>query len=292
MRILIGYNGTEASMAAIQDLQRAGLPAKAEAVIVTVAESWDHPADEGAALKAAADATEMLRETFPGWRIGTETATGSPASEILAIADRLEPDLIVVGEPAAKIGERGSFLGQTSHKLLTDAGCSVRISREPVKKNNGSPLKLTVGFDGSRTSITAIDTILSRDWPDLTEVKLVAVADSNVLQMIGRFTPQMMDSVVEEKLVQQWADSLAAPWLQRLDSAGLDASVKVRFGNPKLVLTDEAHAWGADAIFVGPHSSPNSFARFLIGSVSATVAARADCSVEVVRERHDEAGLK
>ena len=290
MRILIGFNGTEASLTAIQDLNRAGLPEKAEAIVVSVAETWDQPVNEEEARKAAGKAAEMLRNNFSGWQISTQTATGSPASEILALSDRIEPDLIVVGEPTTKIGERGTFLGQTSHKLLTDAGCSVRVSRARPAKSN-EKLRLSVGFDGSPTSITAIDTILSRRWPDKTEVRLVAVADSNVLQMIGRFTPQMMDSVVEERLVQQWAHSLAAPWLQKLDAAGLNSSVRVRFGNPKLVLTDDAHAWNTDAIFVGPHSSPNSFARFLIGSVSATVAARADCSVEIVRGKHRELTL-
>jgi nucleotide-binding universal stress UspA family protein len=65
--------------------------------------------------------------------------------------------------------------------------------------------------------------------------------------------------------------------------AGIESTVEVRFGHPKDTIIFEAENWGADAVFVGPHCAGNSFERFILGSVSAAVAARAVCSVEVVR---------
>jgi nucleotide-binding universal stress UspA family protein len=53
-------------------------------------------------------------------------------------------------------------------------------------------------------------------------------------------------------------------------------------GDPKHVLLDEAEQWGADCLFVGARGLSR-IERFLLGSVSAAVAARAQCSVEVVR---------
>ncbi|MCA1575337.1 MAG: universal stress protein [Acidobacteria bacterium] len=42
---------------------------------------------------------------------------------------------------------------------------------------------------------------------------------------------------------------------------------------------------GANCIFVGSTGFSNRLERFLLGSVSAAVANRAECSVEVVRKK-------
>ena len=49
------------------------------------------------------------------------------------------------------------------------------------------------------------------------------------------------------------------------------------------VIIREAERWSADCIFVGAKGQ-SAIERFLLGSVSASVAARAPCSVEVVRQ--------
>jgi nucleotide-binding universal stress UspA family protein len=54
-------------------------------------------------------------------------------------------------------------------------------------------------------------------------------------------------------------------------------------GNPKDVLVKEADRWDATCLFVGARGL-RAVDRFLLGSVSASVAARAHCSVEVVRQ--------
>jgi nucleotide-binding universal stress UspA family protein len=79
-------------------------------------------------------------------------------------------------------------------------------------------------------------------------------------------------------LAQSIADSLA----EKLRAAGLIATAIASEGDPKRVLLDEAEEWQADCIFVGARGLRR-IARFLLGSVSAGVAAQANCSVEVVR---------
>ena len=53
---------------------------------------------------------------------------------------------------------------------------------------------------------------------------------------------------------------------------------------PKRLLIAEAESWGADCIFVGARGGMGRIDRFLLGSVSSAVAARAHCSVEVARK--------
>ena len=65
----------------------------------------------------------------------------------------------------------------------------------------------------------------------------------------------------------------------------LRASFIVKEGEPKGALVEEARRYGADCVFVGSTGLTGRLERFLLGSVSAAVAARAHCSVEVVREQ-------
>lgn len=282
MRILIGFNGSEAATAALHDLHYAGIPADAEIVLITVAESWLPPktADEARSISAAGKA--VICDEFPNWIVTAKTASGSPPREILALAESFKPDLIVVGEPRQTLSEHKMFIGHTSQTILTEAECSVRIARggEELKLHAE---KILVGFDGSAGATHAVDSIARRKWPAGTEVQLLAVADSSVLSSIGRFTPQMNNASIEAKFALQWAETLAAVSLEKLKEAGIASNVEVRFGHPKDAIIQEADKWNADTIFVGPHCAGNSYERFLIGSVSAAVAARATCSVEIVR---------
>ncbi len=279
---MIGYNGSKAAKEALYDLKRAAFPDETEALVLTVAESWLQPKTLKEAAAIADEAVDFLTTEFPLWQITSETVSGSPPREILARANSWKSDMIVLGEPLKTLGPGDIFIGHTSQTVLTEAECSVRIARGSETVNS-SAARILVGYDGSFGAKLAVENIAARHWPANTEVRLLAVADSAVLTSIGRFTPQMSDAVVEAKFASQWAETLAAQSLELLKKAGIEASVEVRLGNPKTILVSEAEHWKADVIFVGPHCAPNSFERFLIGSVSSAVAARANCTVEIVR---------
>ena len=282
MRLLIGYNGTDVSNAALDDLLQAGLPDQAEALVLSVAEICCAPVNLDEASKRVAGAADKIKTHFSNWSVKAETAAGVPSVEILRRAESFRPDLIVVGEHRQLLKDRNIFLGHASQNILTQATCSVRIARgnRGIPKHSG---RLLVGFDGSPGAQLAIAAIASRSWPAGTEVRLLAVADSSVLGSIGRFIPQMADVTIGAKLASQWAETLAADSIKKLINAGLSASVETGMGYPKDTIIKVAEEWNADAIFVGPHCPGNSFERFLLGSVSAAVAARAHCSVEIIR---------
>ena len=285
MRIMLGYNGSEASKAAIYDLHNAGLKDDTEALVYTTAEEWNYPHNNEEARQVADEGVSSLQREFPQWTVTGETAAGSPPREILARAQDFNPDLIVVGEPRHNLDEHNLFVGHTSHVLLTEAECSIRIARGD-KQSESRPQRIMVGFDGSAGSKLSVETIAGRRWNAGTCVELLAVADSSVLGLIGRFNPAMQGAAIEVKFASQWAETLASRSLAKLNEAGISSSVEVLLGHPKDVIIEKAQRNHVDTIFVGPHSSSNSFERFLIGSVSASVAARAHCSVEVVRRPH------
>jgi nucleotide-binding universal stress UspA family protein len=79
-----------------------------------------------------------------------------------------------------------------------------------------------------------------------------------------------------------WISQEVDPMAALLRTRGLAVSSVIKEGDPKHVLLDEAEPWEADSLFLGARGLSR-IERFLLGSVSAAIAARAHCAVEVVR---------
>ena len=312
-RILIGYDGSECADAALDDLTHAGLPPNCEAQILSIAEVWlpspppsiyeivdqaekaTSPADlqkrfaKGcAAAKAALALAERARDrvlaNFPNWKVTAESSCGSPAWELIARADQWKPDLIVVGSHGRTA--LGRFvLGSVSQRVLTEARCSVRISRGRVEEPD-SPARIIIGVDGSPASLEAAREVASRCWPPQTEVKVIVVDDPLFPEYLGRIIPPLDKWIEEDKAEERaWVEEVSAEPIELLRQAGIEVSSELRAGDPKKELPNAAEEWAADCIFVGSAGFSNRFERFVLGSVSAAVSARAHCSVEVVRSK-------
>ncbi len=308
MKLLIAYDGSRCAEAALDDLKRAGLPAEGEAFILSVAEVWLPPAEsvngsltddpyirsmverrqeKGERALAeyeayARHAESRMRMLFPDWSITAEATYGSPAWELLAKADELEPDLIVTGSQGQSALSR-FLLGSVSQKVLNEAKCSVRVARGK-NEVDPAPIRLTIGFDGSRGARAAVDSVISRTWPEGTEAQLISVTDPISPTTIGRFVPPVNAAIEEVNAAEtDWLTAQAAEAIKDLAGAGVAATHLIIAGAPKRVIVEEAEKWGADSIVVGANAFGSKLERFLLGSVSSAVAARAHCTVEVVR---------
>lgn len=187
----------------------------------------------------------------------------------------MKADLIVVGSHGRSALGR-LFLGSISQKVLTEAHCSVRVARGLVEVDP-EPARIVIGFDGSRGANAAVESISSRCWPNQTQVKLVGVTDLSLGVDIS------MLPTVDLPYNSEWLGELAEDSIRALREAGLQTEFQSEIGNPKGVIVDVAESWHANSIFVGANRWGSRVERFLLGSVSVAVAARAHCSVEVVR---------
>lgn len=312
MKILIGYDGSGCADAALDDLTRAGLPDDAEAQIVSVAEVWLPPPPSSyevrgqslemrvatdvyakgqnaqkEALDSAEKARDRVKQIFPNWTVSAEATCGSPAWELVFLADKWQPDLVVVGSHGRT--PLGRFvLGSVSQRVLTEARCSVRVARGRVDEID-RPVRIVVGVDGSPGSEGAVKTVAKRIWPKNTEVMLVVVDDPLVPDYLGRLVPPLAKTIEEDRHEERaWADKIAKRSVELLRPSGVSVTHMLREGDPKKQLTSVAEEWGADCIFVGSTGFSNRFERFVLGSVSGAVAVRAHCSVEVVRTEKEE----
>lgn len=296
MKILIGYDGSECANAALDDLQRSGLPAEAEVTVLTAADvfippeisaeqsaepfppnvphgvklAWEHNKhrfEEAETL--AAGAADILQSKFSGWKITPDAHAETPHWAIITKAAEWKPDLIVVGSHGRSALGR-MILGSVSQKVLYESRSSVRIARGRNIPVN-TPIRLVAAADGSPDAEAMLDSIVSRNWGKGTLVKLVTVAEP--FHQYGVEPDAQMNRIHDIITLAE----------QKLIKAGLEVIPVVEEGDPKHILIRESEAWNADCIFLGAQGH-RFLDRFLLGSVSSAVAARAHCSVEVVRK--------
>jgi nucleotide-binding universal stress UspA family protein len=313
MKLLIAYDGSECADTALDDLTHAGLPEKGEALVMSVAEVWLPPPPPSSyevvemattakgplglqrkymagsqsvkeADEMAAKAAARVQANLPNWKVKHEAVWGSPNWELFSKAEEWRADLIVAGSHGRTALGR-LFLGSISQWLLNEARCSVRVARGKLDEPD-FPVRLLLALDGSRSSEKALAQIAARNWPPKSEVRVVMVDQPLELTYVGGVAPPLRESVSsfnkkEHKRSQRVVDAAA----EKLKAAGLRAVANVIDGDPKKVLVQVAEEWRADCIFVGATGLTNRFERFLLGSTAAAVAARAHCSVEVVRAR-------
>jgi len=275
-------------------LPRAGLPRKADALIVHVQERWlpppsgsetakgvyvstnsvaakpardeEEPRSEadGEHLKVLERASQRLASFFPEWKTETPSLKGSPAREIIRRAKEWNADLIVVGSHGCTETKR-FLLGSVSQKIVNEAACSVRVVRGQAWKN-GSPSRLLMGLDGSRGSMAALEEVARRMWTMGSEVRLVIARDASENNY-------------------KWVREYLKDAKKLLEYAELTVTELIEKSDPKQIIVASAEEWGADCIFLGANEAGIGYEVHLLGSVSTAVVARAHCTVEIVRKR-------
>lgn len=315
MKILIAYDGSDSADTAIAGLQRAGLPADTvEALVISVGEVWlpppprdevvedtfplqvppglKHARERAAQVMEEAEqlgerGSKRVQKIFPGWNVRHEARNGSPGFEVLNSAGEWKPDLIVVGSHGRTA--LGRFvLGSVSQKVLTEASTSVHVGRQ----NSGtgkSGERIIIGVDGSPASLGAVRAVAKRQWTEGSEIRIVVADDvlrANPIWLLIPPVREFIDEVRTEDHTQAEEFGLAAAkeLKEGLGDRNVTVSSVVQTGDPKHVLVKHAEEFGADCLFTGAIGFSSRLERVVLGSVSAAVAARAHCSVEVVRE--------
>ncbi len=291
MKILIAYDGSELADLALKDLKRAGLPHGAEALVTSMADVWMWPEDAEititSAIKAREEAKKAVEEAralalgaskriqadFPGWEVHSEGCADTPAWGIIKRADEWKADLVVVGSHGRTALGR-FFLGSVSQTVLTHARCSVRVARGRAQED-ALPVRIMLGVDGSPGAEAAVSEVAERVWPSGTQVRVVAAINPLMVPALNWIEENYKDE-------REWVNKVVEAAAARLRSAGLAVSTLIKESDPKRLLVHEAEEWKADCIFAGARGL-RAIERLLLGSVSAAVAARAQCSVEVVR---------
>jgi nucleotide-binding universal stress UspA family protein len=313
MKVLVAYDGSPYAGAALADLRRSGLPRDSSILVATVSEvfppappSSGEEATEavlassrvstalaraheraikarGDAHQTAAGACERVRALGRSWEVSAEALSGAPAREIIRRAQEWRADLVVAGTQG--LSAIGRFLlGSVSKSVAADAHCSVRVARPAARRAHAPGPRLVVGIDGSPGAAKAVRAFGRRAWPRGAEVLLVAVDDGTGPHRLADL-PTSIDPLfggddgagpVNARLMAEAAGVL-------LRAEGLNASVEVLQGDPRLVLPERAQEWGADCVFVGSRGADGERDETGLGGVATALVTGAPCSVEVAR---------
>jgi nucleotide-binding universal stress UspA family protein len=298
MRLLIAYDASPYADAVLNDLPRAGFSEANDVVVLSVAEVALFPEDafsggsiaeavlRGVREKAkeslehvrrgAEAARDWLKELFPTWHVHALATAGDAADEIIQKAADLPADITILGAHGHAPGLHLS-IGSVSHKVLTHLKRTMRVSRYGIERPEREPkVRLLAAIDGSVHSQSIIEQIARRHWPKQTEVRVLTAIDPHSM-------PAMLDGVDSPDARDQ-AFNIATRAAGAMRSAGLNAFETVERGDARRAILDAAETWKPDCIFIGARGLSRS-QRFLLGSVSTSVAMRAPCSVEVVHSQ-------
>ena len=146
-------------------------------------------------------------------------------------------------------------------------------------------MKILLATDGSDCSKEAAKSIATRPLADGTRIKIISV-----IEMPLSVVPEtwiLPDGYYDE--IERVSRERASAAVEEVRSAiaethgdKVEIETEVVGGAPKVVIPDVAEAWGADLVVVGSHGY-RGLERFLLGSVSMSVAQHVHCSIEIVR---------
>jgi nucleotide-binding universal stress UspA family protein len=307
MKILLAVDGSEASLAAVEEAARTPWPEGSVVRIVSATEvpfptqQWAAPIPSGSyeewerifeerSVEDTAQAMARFGEIAGSQTdVTAKTLRGDPKIAILDEAEHWGADLIVVGTHGYNALER-LWLGSVSRVVASHATCSVQIARRRKSQGvSGKAMRILLAVDGSESSNAAVEEIANRPWPPGSEVHVVSVAHlpfapgPEVWALPESYYFKLENA---ERERAESAINRAIARLRESDSereTPLTLTSEVAVGRPAETIIETANKWGADLIALGSHDY-RGFTRFLLGSVSYAVASHAPCSVEVVRK--------
>ena len=264
MKILLAVDGSEASLAAVEEAAQTPWP---EGSIVRIVSVTDIPF----AIESPA-----------------KTLKGDPKIVILDEAERWGADLIVVGTHGYDALGR-IRLSSVSRVVASHAKCSVKIARHrKTMCADGRAMRILLAVDGSEFGGAAVEEVANRPWPPGSEVHVVSAIHLSFMTTPETWAlPDSYCSHLEEA-GRELAGSAINRAISRLLDSNKERKAPLTLTNEAIVshaaeaIIETAKKWSADLVTLGSHGN-SGFKRCLLGSVSYAVASHAPCSVEIVR---------
>lgn len=227
--------------------------------------------------------------------VATELRLGDPGTEIVAAADHIHADLIVLGAHGASAIRR-FLLGSVSEYVCHHASCPVLVVRLDAPRADGSqpessppsppvprPIRrILFAIDGSDLCQAAVETFSKLPLGPEVEVTLISVqstinpARMDIVQTVGGLWSNV---TAKQRGQMEWAEETLRKVTPNVESILVEGA---QIAHEILLKAEERQA---DLIVMGDRGrSPLS--RFFLGSVSNTVLRHAHCSVWVQKLKH------
>jgi len=286
MRVLVGIDGSPASWEALQTLRALAPP---EEVLLVHAVDPSVPIVAAGAevfVSPATDLEKILRERGEallarasecvpkGAEVTRHLMTGSPADVILRVAEHEMVELVVVG--ARGLGRvRELLLGSVSHRVIYHATCPVMV----VHGEGGSSIRRVLApVENAEDGENLLRFLKKQPFPESLEMRVL-----HVVPVADPLWP--LDALQSEKHVREAIErstALTSGIAQCLSTLGHRAAGVTGLGAASVAILREAESFGAQLVVMGARQRSGA-SRFLLGSVSYSIAHQARCPVLVLR---------
>ena len=299
MKLLVAVDSSAVSGTVVDHVAKRPWPSGTTACLVHVIDWWQWPSNASPiqAVKQSADAlvksaSDKIRKA--GLQATATVLEGHPRIAVAEYAKEWSADLVLVGSHGTS-GLVRFLLGSVAQATLRRSPCSVEIVRKSAQDSAAAStaMKILIGTDGSDCSIAAVRSVAQRPWPPGSQMRVISVVPPIVPFSFGETIsvpfapvyppPDLVETI--EKQARDRAEEAMARARQILSEEHVKA-IEANFlpvGDARQVILDQAKDWSADLIVVGSHGY-RALDRFMLGSVSESVAMHAHCSVEVIRE--------
>ena len=217
---------------------------------------------------------KRLRRQVPGTR--GFVRVGTPWREIVALAEDLRVDAIVVGSRGLSAIQR-LLLGSTAENVVRNASCPVLVVRDgPLKRIR----KVLLPVDWDEGSRAAVRYAVARTGKDVELKAIHAIGFPRMIE--AEFADSLSDDAPSSRKLRKFLD--------RLGAKGVPS--KVVLGEPAEAILDAAPDF--DLVVIATRGRKGA-ARALLGSVAEKVVRRAEGPVLVVpptRPRRSASGTR
>lgn len=212
---------------------------------------------------------------------GTTVLTGAAHRILIDTAQTAGADLIVVG--ATGSGPLAAeLLGSTADRVLRKAGCPVLVVRGELRvppRRVLAPVDLSpLGSDSFRCGLDLLAQIAKGGETTVRVLHALSFLDALALE---RQRTQGTGEVSYEQAKQVDAEQLQRFVLENGPESPFSLETAVVPGEARFEILHDLEAEPADLVMLGTHGR-GGFDRLVLGSVAATVARKAPCSVLLI----------
>jgi nucleotide-binding universal stress UspA family protein len=270
MKILICSDGHAQAENAVRFISGTAAACGADVTLLGIIE---HPSDEPTLLEALRRAAALLRDKHV--TVEMITHTGSPLEEIQKLTRAQHYDFVVIGAER-KGGGQFAMSSKAYHiikeiepPVLAVMGERADLKRILICSGGKSYIDNAVKLTSEIACKSQLSVTILHVLPDIAPIYQTLIEREETLDKVLASATSLGRNLRSEKTA--------------LESAGVTAEIKLRYGLVVEEILAEATSGGYDMIVTGSAPAHAPIRTYILGDVTQELINRADCAVFVVR---------